>query len=151
MNLMEKSIGNSVEVSLAISWFTTGHPTPQVLQTRSYTFTNFSLGRKHLKSLEVSMTISFLNENLPQRNKFLRKMIKQHYLQSVYTELHVFLKTHITFSDRSHWLQLWRFLIVSCSRHLKSRSTKSTMLFQHSQILFSFFRLKIAANKRVSS
>ena len=51
----KKKTGNSVAEPSTISLFSIDHPTPQVIQTRSYTFTNYLLGEKTVKRLESSM------------------------------------------------------------------------------------------------
>ena len=59
--------GISVHVPLTSCWFATGQPTPQVNQTRSYTFTNFPLCRKQVKRLEDCMTFSFYRKFTSQK------------------------------------------------------------------------------------
>ena len=77
-----------------------------MIQKRSYTFTNFPFDRKQVKRLEDSMTVSFI-ENLPQRNKFVRRMIN---LQILFTVLGDMFRTARAPEDarniayRSHWL-----------------------------------------------
>ena len=51
----EKITGNSVAEPSTISLFSIDQPTPQVIQTRSYTFTNYLFGEKTVKRLESSM------------------------------------------------------------------------------------------------
>ena len=47
----EKITGNSVAEPSIISLFSIGQPMPQVIQTRSYTFTKYLLGEKTAKRL----------------------------------------------------------------------------------------------------
>ena len=51
----KKITGNSVAEPLTISLFSIDQSTSQVIQTRSYTFTNYLLGEKTVKRLESSM------------------------------------------------------------------------------------------------
>ena len=55
MHFMKTITGNSVAEPSTISLFSIDQPTPQVIQTRSYTFTNYLLGEKTVKRLESSM------------------------------------------------------------------------------------------------
>ena len=51
MHFMEKITGNSVAEPSTINLFSIDQPTPQVIQTRSYIFTNYLLGEKTVKRL----------------------------------------------------------------------------------------------------
>ena len=55
MHFMKKITGNSIAEPSTISLFSIDQPTPQVIQTRSYTFTNYLLSEKTVKRLESSM------------------------------------------------------------------------------------------------
>ena len=111
----EKITGNSVAEPSTISLFSIDHPTPQVIQTRSYTFTNYLLGEKTVKRLESSMLFSFLRKTTPQKQILSTSDWPTsfvYFFQPLYSEPHMLRKTHTTFAYRSHWLRLWSFLSV---------------------------------------
>ena len=63
----EKNLaGNSVAEPSTISLFSIDQPTPQVIQTRSYTFTNYLLGEKTVKRREQHVILLF-EKNYPTK------------------------------------------------------------------------------------
>ena len=123
----EKITGNSVAEPSTISLFSIDQPTPQVIQTRSYTFTNYLLDEKTVKRLDSRMKFSFLRKPTPQKQILSTSDWPTSFVylfQPLYSEPHVLRKTHTTFAYQSHWLRLWSFLPVYIS-NFRSQITYS--------------------------
>ena len=133
----DKITGNSVAEPSTISLFSIDQPTLQVIQTRSYTFTNYLLGEKTVKRLQSSMKFSFLRKTTPQKQILSMSdwpISLFTFFQPLYSEPHVLRKTHTTFAYQSHWLRLWSFLPMltdyPCYAFLQTRYLKNNLRYE---------------------
>ena len=109
----EKKKTNKKTGIASLSLFSMDQSTPQVIQTRSYTFTNYLLGEKTVKRLERGMYFSFFSptDSFDAWLTYLFCLLFS-VATNEYSEPHMLRKTHTTFAYQSHWLRLWSFLPV---------------------------------------